>query len=88
MVYNGDIKVGGVIMNCMKCGREVEEGQVFCQECLAQMETEPIRISTPVHIPRQPTKGAATHHAVLHPEEEIKRLEPPSPRLRQVKCVA
>ena len=69
-------------MNCMKCGREVEEGQVFCQECLAQMETEPIRISTPVHIPRQPTKGTTTHHAVLHPEDEIRRLERANERLR------
>ena len=69
-------------MNCMKCGREVEEDQVFCQECLEQMENEPIRISTPVHIPRQPTKGTATHHAVLHTDEEIKRLERSNQRLR------
>ena len=69
-------------MNCMKCGREVEEGQVFCQECLAQMETEPIRISTPVHIPRQPSKGAAVHRPGFHPDEEIKRLERSNERLR------
>ena len=69
-------------MNCMKCGREVEEDQVFCQECLEQMENEPIRISTPVHIPRQPTKGTTTHHAVLHPEDEIRRLERANERLR------
>lgn len=69
-------------MNCMKCGREVEEGQVFCQECLEQMGNEPIRISTPVHIPRQPTKGAVTHHPVLHTEEEIRRLERANQRLR------
>ena len=69
-------------MNCMKCGREVEDGQVFCPECLEQMEEEPIRIATAVHIPRQPTKGTATHRPVLHPEEEIKRLERANERLR------
>lgn len=69
-------------MNCMKCGREVEEGQVFCQECLEQMEADPIRISTPVHIPRQPSKGAAVHHSVIHPEDEIRRLERANERLR------
>ena len=69
-------------MNCMKCGREVEEGQVFCQECLALMETDPVRISTPVHIPRQPTKRAAAHHSVIHPEEEVKRLERANENLR------
>ena len=69
-------------MNCMKCGREVEDGQVFCQECLAEMETDPIRISTPVHIPRQPTKGTAAHHPVYHPEEEARRLERSNERLR------
>ena len=24
-------------MNCLKCGREIEEGQVFCNDCLVQM---------------------------------------------------
>ena len=69
-------------MNCMKCGRELEEGQVFCAECLEQMEADPIRISTPVHIPRQPTKGIVTHHPVIHSEEEVKRLERANERLR------
>ena len=69
-------------MNCMKCGREVEDGQVFCQDCLTQMEAEPIRIATPVHIPRQPSKGATTHRAVHHPEEEVRRLEKANEKLR------
>ena len=69
-------------MNCMKCGREAEDGQVFCSECLDQMESEPIRISTPVHIPRQPTKGRTIHHPTLHSEEEVKRLERANERLR------
>ena len=35
-------------MNCMKCGREIALGQVFCKECLADMEQYPIKPGTPV----------------------------------------
>ena len=28
-------------MNCMKCGRDTEEGRTFCTECLADMEKYP-----------------------------------------------
>ena len=35
-------------MNCMKCGREIALGQVFCKECLTDMEQYPIKPGTPV----------------------------------------
>ena len=35
-------------MNCMKCGREIALGQVFCKECLADMDQYPIKPGTPV----------------------------------------
>lgn len=38
-------------MNCMKCGREISEGQVFCQECLDVMSEYPVRPGTYVRIP-------------------------------------
>ena len=62
-------------MNCMKCGREVDEGQVFCAECLESMEQEPIKINTPVMIPVQPPKTATPRRPVSNPEEEVKWLE-------------
>lgn len=63
-------------MNCMKCGRELREGQVFCDECLDGMEDEPIRINTAVHIPAQPPEKHNSHRRPLvNPEEEIKHLE-------------
>ena len=62
-------------MNCMKCGRELKEGQVFCDECLEGMAHEPVNINTPVLIPTQP-KATPTHRRqVMNPEEEVKRLE-------------
>ena len=69
-------------MNCMKCGREVEEEQVFCPDCLEQMAAEPVKISAPVHIPRQPARPPGTHRPTLHMEEELRRLERANERLR------
>lgn len=33
-------------MNCLKCGREIEEGQVFCNDCLVQMAKYPVKPGT------------------------------------------
>ena len=69
-------------MNCMKCGREVEDGQVFCPECLELMAQEPINISVPVHLPQQPPKRNNLRRPVIHLEEEVQRLETASDRMR------
>ncbi|MBQ8237813.1 MAG: hypothetical protein IJZ39_06695 [Oscillospiraceae bacterium] len=62
-------------MNCMKCGRELKEGQVFCDTCLEGMEKEPIKIDTTVLIPAQPKESPAHRRPIVNPEEEVKRLE-------------
>ena len=63
-------------MNCMKCGREPREGQIFCDSCLESMEKEPVKINAAVMIPAQPVKKtAAFRRPVINPEEEIKRLQ-------------
>lgn len=41
-------------MSCMKCGREVALGQVFCKDCLEDMSHYPVNPATPVQIPVQP----------------------------------
>ena len=38
-------------MNCMKCGKETAENQVFCESCLKDMGKYPVNPGTPVHIP-------------------------------------
>lgn len=48
-------------MNCVKCGRETEEDQVFCGVCMDAAEKYPVNPTTVVHIP------------VRKPEEEIRR---------------
>ena len=68
-------------MYCMRCGREVERGQVFCKECLAQMEQEPISLRTAVKIPLQPPRNTK-HRPPVHLEEEVKRLDRGNTKLR------
>ncbi len=43
-------------MQCMKCGREIPAGDVFCEDCLSDMEKYPVRPGTVVHIPRRPAQ--------------------------------
>ena len=69
-------------MYCMKCGREVEDEQVFCPDCLAQMEQEPVSIRASVKIPRQPARSNRLRRPSIHLEEEVKRLERSNQRLR------
>ena len=66
-------------MNCVKCGREIENDQVFCQTCLEAMEAYPVKPGTVVHIPKHPEdeneKKPAPRKKVLTPEEQIRRLK-------------
>ena len=48
-------------MNCMKCGREIDAEQVFCDTCLEDMARHPVRPGTVVLLPnhgKQPPKKA------------------------------
>ena len=69
-------------MYCMKCGREVEGTEVFCPDCLVQMEQEPIAMNASVKIPRQPPRNNRARRPMVHLEEEVKRLERSNERLR------
>lgn len=62
-------------MQCMKCGREIHAGDVFCQECLTDMEKYPVKPGTVVTIPRQPVyKKQADRRNVATPEQKVKVL--------------
>lgn len=66
-------------MQCMKCGREVPAGQVFCDECLADMSRYPVKPGTAVHLPprrQEPIlKRTASRRKQLTPEEQVKVLK-------------
>ncbi|MBQ8834768.1 MAG: zinc ribbon domain-containing protein [Oscillospiraceae bacterium] len=65
-------------MNCMKCGREIEAGQVFCGECLAEMEKYPVKPGIAIQLPKPREipiyKKAMPRRRAATPEEQIKRL--------------
>ncbi len=41
--------------HCMRCGKEMAEGQNFhfCEECLAEMEKNPVKPGTPIQLPKR-----------------------------------
>ena len=64
-------------MSCMKCGKEVSEGQVFCQECLAEMEKYPVKPGTPLPLPIRPREAVVhkrSYRKSRKPEEQIVSL--------------
>lgn len=63
-------------MYCLKCGREIEGDQVFCNECLATMEQYPVNPGTPVHLPKNKNVAGSKKHtrrSAPAPEEIVLR---------------
>lgn len=62
-------------MNCMKCGQKIKDRQVFCEECLAIMDTYPVKPGTPIQLPSPPPKNAtqvkSNKRRQRKPEEQI-----------------
>lgn len=64
-------------MNCMKCGRDIQEGQVFCDNCLEVMRRYPVKPNTAVQLPQRkeiPARGDHPHTRKSAP----KRRQPPT----------
>lgn len=62
-------------MNCMKCGREVESDQVFCKDCLTDMEKHPVDPNAVVLIPKRTAPVKKIHQRRQSPEDIILKLE-------------
>lgn len=62
-------------MPCIKCGKDTVDKNVFCPECLEQMEAYPVKPGTPVLIPQHsPTRRYQTRKLrAPEPEEIIRR---------------
>lgn len=66
-------------MYCMKCGRNIEDDQVFCSDCLSVMARYPVKPGTAVQIPKRKQNAAVkrttSRRKQLTPEERIQRLK-------------
>ena len=74
-------------MNCAKCGREIEEDQVFCETCLEEMQQYPVRPDTAIHIPshkreEEPKKANSKKKLPLSPADQVLKLKKKVLRLR------
>lgn len=61
-------------MQCMKCGREIPAGDVFCQECLADMKKYPVKPGTAVHIPKQQQRKPQERRPAMTSERRVEIL--------------
>ena len=65
-------------MHCMKCCREISEGNVFCDTCLEDMSAYPVKPGTPIQLP---ARTPVTEEKKKSPR--IKKETSPEQRLRQ-----
>ena len=66
-------------MFCMKCGREIEEGQAFCIYCLHGMAKYPVKPGTVIQLPKRRETPASrksfSRRKILSPEDQIRKLK-------------
>ena len=72
-------------MYCMKCGKETQADQVFCERCLQVMDAYPVKPDAAIHLPRRnpaPVAKKTTHRKrVPTPEEQLVQLKQANRRL-------
>lgn len=61
-------------MECLKCGRPTKESNVFCQDCLTEMERYPVKPDTPVVLPKRQIKERRNHGIKSIRNEEMIEL--------------
>lgn len=65
-------------MHCMKCGKKIEDQQVFCADCLTEMEKCPVDPNITVQLPARnaapPAKKKSRRSREAKPEDQIRYL--------------
>ncbi len=66
-------------MNCMKCGISISDQQVFCKDCLKDMERYPVKPNVQVSIPVRPvstnSKKRNRRYRGSVQDEQVRRLK-------------
>lgn len=77
-------------MNCMKCGREIESGQVFCSHCLELMAQHPVKPDAVIKLPQRrevPVRKNTPRKKLRTPEEQIVQLKRRNRLLTFILCL-
>ena len=75
-------------MQCLRCGRETEEGRVFCFACEALMTKHPVKPNTVVTIPERSIRDRnANPRKSARPEEDTEKLHRTILQLRLWVCM-
>ena len=64
-------------MQCMKCGRDLDENQVFCDICREDMKEYPVKPGTVVLLPHyaQYSQPKRAPKRIITHEEQVRRLK-------------
>lgn len=66
-------------MNCLKCGNETKDNQVFCSHCLNIMERYPVKPDVRVHLPSHTPKASPRKpwykRRNIRPEDKLQQLK-------------
>ena len=74
-------------MNCLRCGRETQDDQAFCDSCKETMKKYPVRPGTAVILPKNKESAAQRkqrRHQAPGPQDQIRKLKKQRCRLRIV----
>ena len=69
-------------MECLKCGREAQPGEVFCPTCLDVMAKNPVKPDTPVKIHRR--QGAPRKPIAMQKDQTAAKLALMQKRVRRL----
>ena len=71
-------------MQCLKCGKEIPEGQAFCDACLEIMAQHPVKPGTPVQILPRKSNEKTPRKRELSPEELLVKQRRKTRHLRRI----
>ena len=77
-------------MNCMKCGREIADDQVFCPKCMELMALHPVKSDVVIRLPQRreaSPKKTAPRKKMLTKDEQIARLKRRNRWLAAISCL-
>ena len=75
-------------MQCLRCGREVTDGKVFCDGCETVMAKHPVKVNTVVTIPERSVRHRNTiTRKPQRPEEDTEQLHRTILQLRLWVCM-